>query len=476
MDNIFAYQRELFSLLDEFFQRATGKTPRKFASLDRFSETVPSLAARAPQVESAWEWAIPQLRDLYVRNWGSPFAAAAKQGGIKVVLGGSSRFGKTQLNAARRLALYADTVLIPDPIFAWLETERPEERFRHVQVLEAMFFLLRLKPFVDSTFGYSPILVFPSLDRLLSKHDPATQASESRFIAGTLSPLLERSFSSIEEVANYATDNGQEFLETVSRKKLFIGPGGPIDEPLDLAVERYRQEIRAWRSPEHIRQLEGLSESEFVFNAIFERLEPQFHLIENANELRAQPLLSIEQQAYYFRLCASAAEDLLEAQDAITPSTRALIEALSRKEFEWLSHAGIDALVEMRQNNENERFREQLSKSISPLSEASLADLDRVASEVSRSIGSLLNEYRKGAREIEDKYKLKYRGLAAGGWLTVGAMLIPHLAPLIATVPAITLVGAYYHTKTEELRERRTLASSLVGIFAQAKDSADDCE
>jgi len=56
-------------------------------------------------------------------------------------------------------------------------------------------------------------------------------------------------------------------------------------------------------------------EASVVLNGILERLEPQFHLIENANETRGQPLLSIEQQAYYFRLCASAAEDLLEAQE-----------------------------------------------------------------------------------------------------------------------------------------------------------------
>jgi hypothetical protein len=319
-------------------------------------------------------------------------------------------------------------------------------------------------------------LVFPSFERLLSKHDQATQTSLSSFLASTLSPLLRQNFSSVEDILNYATENGSEFLESVSQKRLLVAPGGPVDEPLDSAIERYRREIGSWRSADHMRQIDSLSKSQFVCNGILERLEPQFHLIENANELRAQPLLSIEQQAYYFRLCASAAEDLLETQDTITPSTRASIEALSRNEFEWLSHAGIDALVEMRKNNENERFREQLSRSISPLNDASLADLDRVASEVCRSVGSLLNEHRKGAREIEYKYKLKYRGLAAGGWLTVGAMLIPHLAPLIQTVTPIALGGAYYHTKTEELRERRNLASSLIGIIAHAKNSPDEFE
>jgi hypothetical protein len=46
---------------------------------------------------------------------------------MKLVLGGSSRFLESQLNAVRQLLLYADTVLIPDPILPWIEVDRSEE-------------------------------------------------------------------------------------------------------------------------------------------------------------------------------------------------------------------------------------------------------------------------------------------------------------------------------------------------------------
>jgi hypothetical protein len=134
---------------------------------------------------------------------------------------------------------------------------------------------------------------------------------------------------------------------------LFVAPGGPLDEPLDSAIERYRSEVRRFRSDEHVAQVEAMPKGQLVGVATMERLEPQFHLMQNATELRAQPLLAIEQQAYYFKLLASIKEDALEGQQIISAETRATVDALSQKDFAWLSNVGIDALAEMRMNNEN---------------------------------------------------------------------------------------------------------------------------
>jgi len=333
-----------------------------------------------------------------------------------------------------------------------------------------MFFLLRLKPLVDSECAVPPVLVFPSYERILAKKDPITQGFINNFISGILSNILRTPLASINDVTDFATSNGEEFLDAVQRANLFIAPGGPVGEPLEAAIERYRREVTSWRSTEHIEQLAGLSKSQFVCNAILERLEPQYHLAENANELRAQPLLSVEQQEYYFKLCVSANDDMLETQDAISPVTRATVNALSQRKFEWLSQRDMDALVAMRLNNENEHFREHLSKAASILNEADLSDLDRVASEVSKGIGTLLNQHTSEARRIEEKYKSKYRRLAASGWLSVGTLLVPHLAPLIAAIPGLTFGGQYVKAKMEELRERRELSRSLIGILASARN------
>jgi hypothetical protein len=339
-----------------------------------------------------------------------------------------------------------------------------------------MFFLLRLKPLVDCASAYPPVIVFPSFERTLAQNDIATQAELKQFYLDVYSPLLGQKFLDLDQIIEYAVTEEQAFLNIVSRKQFFVAPGGPVNEPLDVAIERYRREIRMRRSDEHVQMLEAMPKGQLVGIATMERLEPQFHLIQNATELRAQPLLAIEQQAYYFKLLASLKEDALEGQQIISATTRATIDALSQKHLAWLSNVGIDALAEMRMNNENESFRERLSKTTSLLAEADLGDMDRVAAEVTRSIGSMVNEHRQEAMKIEDKYKPKYRGMAVKGWLSVGASLVPHLAPLVSVVAPLYLAGQYAQTKTEERRDKRALANSLLGIVATAKNSLKSVE
>jgi hypothetical protein len=471
MNDLVAYQRNLFAFFEEFFQRATGKSAKNFAALDKFAETVPTLKPRVKAVESAFEWAEPELNRIYKHGTVKIYGDAADLGGIKVVQGGGAHFHASQLNAAKRMILYTDTVLIPDPVLALIETERPEERFHSIRILEEIFFLLRLKPLIDADLGVPPVVVFPSFDRFLLAHEPITKEKMTVFLGGTLGNLLGLPLTSAEDAAAFATDNPGEFLRAVEAKRLLVAPGGPIGEPLDEALQRYIREIGAWRTREYMSFIEGLSKSQQVCNALLERLEPQFHLIDNSLAMRAQPLLSIDQQAYYFKLSAKASGDLLESESKISEATRSSIDALSTKQFEWLSNAPIDALVEMRLNNENELFRKRLAESTSILRDADIQDLDRVAAEVAKGVGGLLNDYRRAARNLEEKYRRKYAGLAGVGWLSVGAFLIPHLAPLIASVPGLTLAGKYAYEKMEEKNEKTKLAGSLIGVLANARDA-----
>ncbi len=132
------YQRRLFDVLHEFFVRVTGSSIEEFATFGSFGAQIRSRAeALAPRGESAFRWVIDKLGDLYANDAGEAFNAARQLGGMRLVLGGGTRFKESQLRAVSRSLLYADTILIPDPVMPWLETEREEERFRHVLILEA---------------------------------------------------------------------------------------------------------------------------------------------------------------------------------------------------------------------------------------------------------------------------------------------------------------------------------------------------
>jgi len=474
MKELIAYQRNLFAVLEEFFERATGTSPKKFAPLNRFEEKVRTLGTRATAVQKAFEWAEPELNKIYKTV--ESYHHAEGLGGIKAIMGGGAHFRKTQFAATKRMILYTDTVLIPDPVFALIEVARPEERFHTVRILEEMFFILRLKPLVDADLGIPPVAVFPSFDRFLQQHDQTSREKLTEFVGGTLGILLNLPLTCIEDAAAFATAHPEEFLDAVSAKQLLVAPGGPIGEPLGDALRRYVSEIGQWRTPAYMSDLSRLSDAQIVCNALLERLEPQFHLIDNSIAMRAQPLLSVDQQAYYFKLSARACSDSLERGSTISVATRASIDALATQQFEWLSNASIDALVEMRLNNENEHFRKRLAESTSILRDADFENIDRIAAEVTTGIGGLLNDYRSEAKRLDEKYRRSYRNLAGGSWLTVGAFLIPHLAPLVAGVPGLSLAGKYIKTKVEERGERKELANSLVGILANAQDDQDEAE
>ncbi len=277
------YERTLFSILDEFFIRATGTSATAFSTIDNFADTIRSRASHiAPRSWDALVWLEEQLRPLYGKNAGEAFRLAKQLGGMKLVLGGGSRFLGSQLNSVSTSILYSDTVFVPDPIMPWLERERKEEKFRHVSLIQNAHALLHIKPLIDANLQNPAVLVFPSMEKTLEDKDKYTKDGITHLIGCVFSAFLDEKLETLEEVLDYANRNPDKFISTVDRNHLFVAPGGPVDEPLADALQRYQVEMETWRSKEWLDIFTRIPEHQRVFNGICERLSPQYHLLENA--------------------------------------------------------------------------------------------------------------------------------------------------------------------------------------------------
>ncbi len=241
--------------------------------------------------------------------------------GQRAILGG-------QLASVSRSLLYADTVLVPDPVMPWLEKSRPEERFRHVLFLQAVHVLLHLKPLVDADLPYPAVLVFPSCEKTLEENDRHTQEAIRQLTADVFAHYVDHALASLEDVMQFAQADPDRFLSAVDRHRLFIAPGGPLDEPLGAALHRYEADMETWRSPEWLAEYRSLPPQVRILNGVLERLTPQYHLLENAEELASHPLLSLEQHAHYYRLVSGTNSARLEGLGVLRPETRALVDAL----------------------------------------------------------------------------------------------------------------------------------------------------
>ncbi len=472
IQNSIEYNRKYFAYLDEFFVRATGKSATEFASIETFSEVVGASARDlAQRGEDAFTWLDTDFRTFVARRGGDAFADAKQLGGMNLVLGGSSRFGRSQLNSTSATVLYSDTVFIPDPVIPWMERERTEEKFRHLNLLQAVHALLHLKPLVDADLPFPAVLVFPSWEKLLEDNDPQTQSGISHLFTDMMSCYLGENLASIEEVFDFANRFPDQTYQLVESNRLFVAQGGPIDEPLSDALIRYENEVAIWRSDDWLSQYRKFPPHVQIINGILERVTPIYHLLENAQELGSNPLLSIEQQAHYFGLVSGTSNARLAALDVLDPKTTALVNALSSKRLEWLGGIPIETLVNLRQNNENLDFRKRLHAAVTRLHKSSLGDINRVASEVCHDLEQANAEHEKELRKIQSKYNRTHGQTAILSLASAGAALMPALAPLLGSVVPLALAGKYWHDKASELSEKRAFTKSLLGVLAVSKTS-----
>ncbi len=470
LKNLVQYERELFAHLDEFFVRATGKHATEFSTVADFGDVVRANASTiGSRGEEAFRWLDTEVRAIYERSGIDAFRDAKQLGGMRLVLGGSSRFLETQLNSVSTSVLYSDTVLIPDPVMPWLEQERREERFRHVLLLQAIHCLLQLKPLVDAELPCPPVVVFPSWEKSLEDHDAQTQQGISQLLTDLIANSLGEELVRFEEVLEFADKYPQRFCKIVDQKRLFIAPGGDVNEPLEEALLRYDKEMATWRSKDWLDSYNQRPVHRRVINGMFERVAPVYHLLENAQEFTGHPLMCLEQHAHYFRLVSQVGSARLERLGALDHKTGALVNALGSRRLQWLGGLSADILVKLRMENENELFRRRLSNSINRLHESNLGNVDQIAAEVCHEIEAAIAEHDRNRRDIQEKYKRIHGQTAVLFIATVGAALIPALAPLLGCVAPFVLVAKYGLNKITELAERRALTQSLVGVLASAK-------
>ena len=466
-----AIQREYFSILAKYFSITTGGDISSFKSGSELTIWARENARKvAPELSKALEWVYPELQKFYRAHSETISRAAKRIQGIKVVLGGQSNFGSPQLDSVRQMILYVDTVLIADPVLPWIETERKEEKFPHVNFMLNVYHLLHLRPFIEKDLEPMPVYIFQSWEKSLEKIDSTTIGQIKQFTALVISNKLGLDFTSFEEIMEYGKTHKNKLQSLIEEKRLFIAPEGSLSDNFELSVKTYKEYIQKWRSAKYLDGVSNLSDNDIALIAIQERLVPQYHLIENADDLNAHPLTSLPVQWHYYKMCNTLFSDRLLSEEFLSLRTVAEIEALSTGEFSWLTNISIESLIELREQRENESFRHELHKFTQDLHDSALQDLDNVGFEVARGLSSMLRSHQKEIEALKRKYNLKlfYTGasVAAAGVITFE----PSLAPWIGDFSPLISLGKFTMDKITDILENRKATHSLIGILSSAKN------
>ncbi len=476
-------QSELFRLFAQLFGALTGRAIELIALEEEIREKMIWRIRHEPDaMDKAVKAASGELGEFYNANAVDTFRHAKSLGGMRLVTGGQRTFGPSALNAVRITGLYADTQLVPDPIYPFLSANLYLNA-KPLQLAIALFHILQLRPLVDAGLPVPPVLIFPSFEEALEERDAHTMHGMEKLAIRMIGPVCEGSIFSMEELFDYARARGDSFAQALMISGLFVPPRGQPGVQLGAAeaARDYIAALEGVRSDEIVKRMKSLPIGVLLLNGVIERLRPHYHLLENASELGAQPLLSQPVHWHYFEKCAQTNAEDLRRKNVLSEQAFQTLRAVQDDSLSWLANIPVQTLTELISNDEHRWFREELNKYTVQLAGSGVINTNEMVCEVSHGLASLVQRQQKALNDIERKYAPKkaavYLGGVAGVGLTAAVAMLPSLSPLIGVgLPAVATMGAvggialgFGKEKLGELLEKRQAEHSMLGVLATAR-------
>lgn len=476
-------QPELFRIFAHLFAALTGRAVELITSEQEIKDRmVWRLTHELDAMSKAANAAFDELAAYYNANAIQLFQHAKTLGGMRLVTGGQRTFGPSALNGVRITGLYADTQLVPDPIHPFLSADL-NLNAKHLQLAHALFYVLQLRPLVDAGLPVPPVFVFPSFEESLEERDAHTKYGQEQLAVRMIGPLCNGAVTSLEELVEYARKTDGPFTQALLASGLFIPPGGQPNQQIgvDEVVKAYIGGLEGIRSEKILTQMKALPTGILLLNGVLERLRPHYHLLENARELGAQPLLSQQVHWYYFEKCAQANAEDLRRKNVLSEQALQTLRAVQDDSLSWLANIPVQTLAELIANNEHRWLREELNKFTGQLAGGGAIDTNDMVREVSHGLASLVQRQLKAMNDIERKYAPKkmavYFGGGAGLTVAAAAAFLPSLSPLLGVaLPVAAAVAAIGggalgigKEKVGEQVEKRQAERSMLGILATVR-------
>lgn len=461
----------LFACFEDCFCCLTGSTPELFTSGQSLHAALAalynSLAADEPldrQRRRSYEAAEARLIAFYNESKTYLFAAAQRLVGLKLVLGGKQAFLADSLDSVRSMALYSDTIAIPDPIYRYFEMIAEGKRVTFMPLLEDLYHILQLKPLVDAALDVPPVIVFPSYEYTFEQKDELTRAEMDKMYIVVFGHLMKASYNHPSDIFDHARRSPLVVPSVVESNQLIVGFGNQTGDDFAAQMAGVREYYRVNGASD---ERESLSDPELALVLMMERLRPLYHLVENANEFNASPLMTQLAHWQYYKLMG-------KANEAFRIKTKSsdmfdVIEPLSGQEHRWLGNVPIDVLVQLRARGENQDFRRKVLTQIEELRKSTPGDFALTSAMVSRTLDLILLDHAKELKRLRDKYEFAYAPQAVASWYTIAAWFFPTLLPAL---PMAVPIMTYFGTKVAETVETRRANQSLTGILAASARAA----
>lgn len=467
LEEVRAIQVALFQHFGAIFGAIAGMEHTTCTmTADELSVLARSRESRA-DVRDAVQSAVEELADFYFQRGPSMRKHSMQLGGLKALIDKGPSFEANVIAGIRKLSLYVDTQLLPDPLApAVIEAAQVGSIKGWHMLAIALRRILQLEPLVTTELSSLPVLLFPSRQAFVRTYPTSANLEVPQLWVQGVGIAL-----GVQEATQRRLEFQMECEPDVAITRLLrcgILPNyGMNPDTMSGQCERHMR--YQWsRSPQFSRRGYG----EYIWALIRTRFTTQYGYFEELQATGAHPVTSSPYGNRMLDIWNQFHVDtvaMMAANKAAAPT----VDAFSRSAFKGLTNATVPQLVELLKLGENAKFREQLGSFTVDLARTSSQERLLQAAHLQSKINGLIKEHDIA---LEATVALYNRSLASvGGKLAVAAVSLTTSLPFLSTLPWLGKGAAdFAKNKFEHRRAVDKTKRSLIAVIASGTTSVED--
>lgn len=375
-----------------------------------------------------------------------------------------------------RVAIYFDTIVIPDPMLRIVNMPLEENK--------KCFYLIK---YAINQLNYKEVFLtelFPPIALLIPDMELVGEA-KFNFVELNQYGVID-SIIIINELYNTKLNSAEESLEFLSKFKSLDEAYKEIinpaiiwwDEyyPKDILAQLESVKRRGFEGLSNVELPYGLSDPRFLFLQLNGRLMQINDVLVRSNEINASPLISAPVSFHWLKNKIQANQKIFLQED-YKKINLGVTNSLLSEDKEWLSNLSIENIIQIRLSGTLSNFRKEITSDINLLGELSLNEIEKVSAQVDYNLNSIFLKHQSTLKQIEKDLiqELKWKGSSflgsiAMAFLPLVGNILPTWSSYAGGIVGFSNLSDIISEVRKYLNENRKQKQSPVGILFTAKN------
>lgn len=420
---------------------------------------------------------LPQdIVEFWRSNEESLKSEIGKLNGLKANYGGdiSPSDGPSLIS---RTGLYADTILIPDPILrcsSFVATDTLYPAYSLFYLLKHAFNVLNMRDLLLADVDPPIAVIYPSEIMLRRDNVNVCAKYATQDAVEYFSELFQQDFKNAEEVDVFLKDHNSisALVDAIKDHSVLI-PDIRQESNVADGLRKFEEKHKSLGFLPVIDENIG----NIIRLSTYGRLIGLGAHLSDCGSFRSEPLFDAPNSWHMYLWKIRNESMKITSEYSRRPDVDTMVvNAMQLDNLKWLGRVPLDKLVLLRKNGELSELREVLRREILEIKSATEDELSEVAKQVEYNMTEAFKRHSQDIRQIESRCKSKYNidgGLIVVGAISAAASLVFPPACLLGLIGGHGIADLYL-TYRERKEELDSLKMRPVGILFDVRSQSDE--